>query len=270
MSTAVVVADDGPVRRLRLNRPDKLNALNEAVRAGLMDAVAAVADDTAVRVVVLEGAGRAFSAGADLAGASGAASEAARPWAERRHRSGGWQRLLDAIEGLPQVTVAALHGHCIGGAALLAAACDLRVADATLQVRIPELAIGIPLTWGGVPRLAREIGLPLTRDLVMTGRTLDADAALACGFVQRLALAGELVTALDGVVGELLAMPAAPLAMTKALTAALGRERLGSTPWADADLLAWSMTEPEGAAAAQQYFTERVSRRQAEAGPTDG
>lgn len=254
----VAVVRDGAVVRMRLNRPDKLNPLGDAVRAALHDAVREVADDLSVRVVVISGEGRSFSAGADLGERVEVGGET---WAERRHRFGGWQRLLDDLEALPQATVAALHGHCIGGAALLAVACDLRVADPSLQVRIPELAIGIPLTWGGVPRLAREIGLPLARDLVMTGRVLDAHEALACGFVQRLAGDDGLAAATDAVVAELLAMPAGPQMITKALTAALGRDSLGSATWADADLLAWSSAEPEGREAAAEYVRSRLRHK---------
>src|SRR5439155_1560732 len=151
VSEAVIVDRSAPgLARLHLNRPEKLNALNDDVRRGLWAACAEVADDVSTRVVVIQGEGRCFSAGADLASGSTAPPAGAEEptWAQRRHDRGGWQRLLDLIESLPQVTVAGLHGHCIGGAALLAAACDIRVADETVGVRIPELAIGIPLTWG--------------------------------------------------------------------------------------------------------------------------
>src|SRR5207237_2290366 len=90
------------------------------------------------------------------------------PMSQRR-ANGAWQRLLDDIEHLPQVTVAQLHGHVIGGAVLLAAACDFRVGADDPSVWIPELALGVRLPWAGIPRLAREIGLPRTRELVMTG-----------------------------------------------------------------------------------------------------
>ncbi len=201
---------DNRVCRVRLNRPDKLNALNDDVRQGLHDAFSALADEPDIAVVVLSGEGRAFSAGADLVGQP---SSDGKSWAARRHAIGGWQRLLELVERVPQVTVAALHGHCIGGAALLAAACDLRIGADTLSVRIPELAIGIPLTWDGIPRLAREIGLPMARDLVMTGRTLDGQEARACGFVQRLVAEADLVNATEGLVAELMAMPPGPLAL---------------------------------------------------------
>jgi enoyl-CoA hydratase/carnithine racemase len=167
---------------------------------------------------------------------------------------GAWQRLLDLLERIPQVTVASIHGHCIGGAVLLAVACDIRIAADDIRVRIPELAIGIPLTWGGIPRLARELGLPLARDLVMTGRVLDGPAGLAAGFVQRLVPAGDLEQATKGIVAELLAMPPAPLAMARAAFSALSRERLGAGAWADPDLLSWSITEEESRAAAGAYI----------------
>lgn len=253
----VEVRSDGPLRRVRLNRPDKLNALSDEVRVGLMEAFQAVADDTSVRVVLLEGEGRAFSAGADLAAWAGGAPQT---WAERRHAAGAWQRLLDLMESVPQVSVARLHGHVVGGAALLACACDLRIAADDLAVHIPELAIGIPLTWAGVPRLVREVGLPMARDLVMTGRRMGAEEAKACGFVQRVVPAAELDTATDALVAELLEMPHAPLAMTRSLFAALGRERIGAAGWADADLLSWSLREPEGRQAAESYVAKRLKR----------
>ena len=253
--SVVLVERVGPVCRIRLNRPEKLNALNDDVRQGLHDAFAQLADEPDIAIAVISGEGRSFSAGADLSGQPAPPPD--QSWAARRHTVGGWQRLLQLIERVPQVTVASLHGHCIGGAALLAVACDLRIADASLSVRIPELAIGIPLTWDGVPRLAREIGLPMARDLVMTGRRLDAAEALACGFVQRVVGTGELAHATDGLIGELAGMPAGPLAVTRSMFAALGRDRLGAAGWADADILGWSFTEHEGRAAARDYRLQR-------------
>lgn len=253
----IVVTNDGPVTTLTLERPDKLNALDESIRSGLADALTALEDDPSVRVVVLEGAGRAFSAGSDLSGgAYGDLRDA--DWAHRRHMTGNWQRLLDQLGRIPQATVARLHSHVIGGAALLAAACDIRVAADDTVVRIPELAIGIPLTWAGVPLLVREVGLPSTRDWVMTGRAVDADELLRSGYAQRVVPRSDLDEAVAKCVDELVSMPAGPLAMTRALTAAIGR----TTPamvagWADPDALQWSFREPEGQRAAADYDTRR-------------
>lgn len=251
--------DVGTVRWLTLNRPEKLNALDHLIRVELDRQFRALEDRPDISVVVLRGNGRSFSGGADIA-TPAPGTDAALTWTTRRHEAGVWQRLLDLLERLPQVTVASLHGHCYGGAALLAASCDIRVADETLRVRIPEVAMGIPLTWAGVPRLVREIGLPMARDLVMTGRILVAQEALTVGFVQRLVASGQLATATAELVDELTSMTSAPLAMTRAMFAAITRDQLSATGWADPDLLAWSLREPEAVDAAIAYVEERRAR----------
>lgn len=259
MSDSLDVSFDGPVATARLARPHKRNALDDDIRAGLAELCRELDERTDVRVLVLAGEGSSFSAGADLSGAA-FATPASDPeaWHDRRHRIGAWQRVLDHLDRIPQATVARLQGHVIGGGALLAAACDLRVADRSTSVRIPELAIGIPLTWAGIPLLVREVGLPATRDWVMTGRAVDADEALRTGFVQRLVEVGELDQAVDEAIAQLVAMPAAPLAMTRAMTAAIGRTAPAALAgWADADILAWSFAEPEGRDAARDHDRRR-------------
>lgn len=228
---------DGAVWRVTLNRPEKLNALSDEVRAALQSVIDEVAEQPAVRVVVLRGAGRSFSAGADLGDRQPQLDD---PLVQRR-TTGRWQRLLEDLERLPQVTVAQLRGHVIGGAALLAVACDLRVAADDLAMSIPEVALGIPLTWAGLPRLAREIGLPRTREIVMTGRVIPADEALSWAYVHRVVAPDALAGAVDELVATLLAQPALALAMTVDGLRALGRAV--SAPevfWSDPDLLRWS------------------------------
>jgi enoyl-CoA hydratase/carnithine racemase len=112
-----------------------------------------------------------------------------------------------------------------------------------------------------VPRLVREIGLPLTRDLVLTGRVMAAAEAKACGFVQRLVPRADLDDATQALVGELLAMPPGPVAITRAMLAAIGRDRTGPAGWADPDLLMWSSREPESRAAAADYVAARQRAR---------
>lgn len=246
----VEVRDDDGVRTITLNRPERLNALGPQMRAALEAAVADTAT-AAAPVVVLAGAGRAFSAGADLKDLDQPVADAT--WAERRLAAGAWGRLLDAIEALPQVTVARLHGHVVGGAALLAVACDLRVAAADLRLTIPELALGIPLTWGGIPRLAREIGIARTRELVLTGRAVGADEALSWGLVHRVgALADD---ALGPLLDELRAMPSGPLAVSKDALRASGRTVVSmEAAWADPDLLSAARADPESGQAAAAYL----------------
>lgn len=228
------------VCRATLARPERLNALGEEIRAELESLLRELSEDSAIRVLVLQGEGRSFSAGADLREPPAPAPT----WSARRLASGRWQRLLEQLESIPQVTVAKLHGHVIGGAVLLAAACDFRVAAENLELFIPELALGIPLTWAGLPRLVREIGLPRTRELVMTGRKLSGREAMEWGFVHRVGPLDALDKIADELVSELLRMPPGPLAMTRAALSAAGRAGL-QTAWADPDLLSWALREPE-------------------------
>jgi enoyl-CoA hydratase/carnithine racemase len=239
------------VARLTLNRPDKLNALNDEVRLALRAAMDELEERPDVSVLVISGAGRSFSAGADLR--STAYPPLDGSWAERRHLTGTWQRLLDQLGRVPQATVASLHGHVIGGAVLLAAACDIRVAAEDTVVRIPELALGIPLTWAGIPLLVREVGLPVTRDWVMTCRPVDAEELLRTGFVTRVGPSAEALV--EECLAQLLAVPPGPLAMTRAMTAAIGRTSPAmAAGWGDADHQRWAFTEDEYREAVRRYL----------------
>jgi enoyl-CoA hydratase/carnithine racemase len=252
----VAFSVEGRVARLALQRPRSLNALDDGTRLALKAALDELEERPDVAVLVLTGAGRAFSAGADLRTTAYPPDDADAGWATRRHRTGTWQRLLDQLGRVPQATVAALHGHVVGGGALLAAACDIRIAAEGTVVRIPELAIGVPLTWAGIPLLAREVGLPVTRDWVMTCRPVDADELLRTGYATRLAPADGLDDAVAACVDQLLAVPPGPLAMTRAMTAALGRAAPAmAAGWGDADHQRWAFTEDEYRHAARRYIT---------------
>lgn len=255
------VSWDGPLARITLDRPERLNALNDDLRRALADVLRELEERPDVRVVVLRGAGaRAFSAGADLT--STAYPPVEGDWTTRRHRTGTWQRLLEQLDRIPQATVAALHGHVIGGAALLAAACDIRVAADDTVLRIPELAIGIPLTWAGIPLLVREVGLPRARDWVMTCRAVDATELHASGYAQRLVPRADLDAAVDACIGELLAVPPGPLAMTRAMTSAIGRSHPAMVAgWGDADHQQWAFTEEEHQEAARAYLRRNLGER---------
>lgn len=255
MSSGIRVERAARAWTVTLERPAALNALDDKLCRALHDVLRALAENPEVSVLVIRGAGRAFSAGADLK------SGAFRPrgtLAVRRFEAGRWQRLLDELERIPQVTVAVLHGWVIGGAALLAASCDLRIGADDTKIRIPEVAMGIPLTWGGNARLARELGLPRARDLVMTGRTLDAVTAESWGFITQRVPRDELDRAAARLLKSLLAQPAGSLALTRSSFAALGRRTL-EVSWADADLLAWATQDP-GVQGSMRRYARRVQR----------
>ena len=180
MFSTLEVSSEGAVGRLWLNRPERLNALSTAVLRELAEAARWFDGQEEVRVVVVGGRGRAFSAGADLDGFPAMGDTGVRDAAD------AGRIMADALEGMRAVAVARIQGWCVGGGLVLAAACDLRVAADTARFSIPEVDLGIPLAWGGIPRLVREIGPALTRELVITCREFDAAEARDCGFLNRV------------------------------------------------------------------------------------
>lgn len=250
---------DASVASVTLNRPEVLNALSDTSLVEL-ERVAGVLDDTeGVKVVVLAGAGRAFCAGADVGGFSGTAS--------RRQRDQGW-RTARAWEQMGPVSVARIHGWCVGGGLVLAAACDLRVVSDDARFAIPEVDLGIPLAWGGIPRLVREIGPALTKELVMTCRPFDAAEAKAAGFVNRVVPATGLDEAVNELVGALVDKPTFALLATKAHTNAVTEAMVHTgRSWGDAEALWAGFADPEGGAARRRYLEGRGQRRDAGRSP---
>lgn len=223
------------VLRVRLDRPDRRNALDTGVWRELRDAVRTAGDDADTSVVVLEAAGTVFSSGLDLGEPAPAGD-----WQERRLWAARWQRLLDDLESLPQVTVAAINGPAIAGGLMLTVACDLRVAADTAFFQVPELAAGMPVTWGCMPRLVRAIGLPRAQDLVLTGRRITAAEAADWGLVQRTVPPDDLTAAVGDLVAGLRNVRAPLLSQARRSLLAAAR---AEHSWADADILAAALAE---------------------------
>ena len=185
----LLVRRDGPVAVLTLNRPQARNALDEEMLGLLRAAAVAAADEPVVRAVVITGAGdRAFSAGADIRRMQAMTPEDGRRWALLGHE------VFQTIEDLPKPVIAAINGIAVGGGCELALVCDFRVMAEGAQVGQPEIKLGLIPGWGGTQRLPRLIGMALARDLVLTGRLMEADEALRAGFASRV-VSGESVLA---------------------------------------------------------------------------
>lgn len=271
------VTADGARGSIRLNRPDKLNPLGTTTLNELVSAARWFDDRPDVKVVVIGGNGRAFSAGADLAAFTGQADGAgggtpttgATPATGGRPGTGGGprdaadagRRMADAIEAMRAVTIARLHGHCVGGGLVLAAACDLRIAAQSTRFSIPEVDLGIPLAWGGIPRLVREIGPALTKELVMTCRPFGPDEAKAAGFLNRVVPDDSLDDEVEQLAGELETKSSLTLTATKRHTNAVTEGMVATARnWNDADSLVTALHDPESRAAALAYLA-RVQRR---------
>jgi len=250
------VTVDGELGRLTLSRPERLNALGATTLLELAQAARYFDQQPEVRVVIVSGEGRAFSAGADLRDSpSGDAHDLERSWAYRREAAQRGLRMANAVEQMRAVTIAQVHGYAVGGGLVLMAACDLRVAAEDAVFFIPEVELGIPLAWGGIPRLVREIGPALTKELVMTCRHFTPAEAKAAGFVNRVVPQAELAAATQELADRLLAMPAAPVIMTKdhvnAVSQAIGP---GLTAFADGDVLMGTLGDPSSVEARERYM----------------
>jgi enoyl-CoA hydratase/carnithine racemase len=248
----ITVAVDGRVGRLTLNRPEKLNPLSTQCLDELAAAAAWFDGRPELRVVIVSGAGRAFSAGADLAGFAGAGDRPARDGAD------AGRVMVESIERMKAVTIASIHGHCIGGGVLLAMACDLRVAAESTNFVIPEVDLGIPLTWGGIPRLVREIGAAATRDLVLSCRPFTAAEAHGRGIVNRMVADDDLEAEVEALAASLATKSVYTLRATlDAVDAAAEALVATDGAWSDADQFVTAMHDPESREAAARYLAER-------------
>jgi enoyl-CoA hydratase/carnithine racemase len=250
---ALLVEVDGRIGRVTLNRPDKLNALSRQLMSEIVELGAWLKLREDIRVVILAGAGRSFSAGFDLNDFSSAsAGESPRIAADLGRLA------TNALTDVPQLTIAAVHGHCVGGGVVFVAACDLRVATTETTFIIPEVDLGIPLAWGGIPRLVREIGPALTKELVLTCRPFDAAEAKSIGFINRVVDPENLDFTVTELAENLASKTLYSLHSTKQQVNAVMEEIAGTGRSAgDADMLVYAMRDPESREATARYLAQR-------------
>ncbi len=175
------VSRDGGVAVVTIDRQDALNALNVETLTELRDRLKEVAEDAEIRAVVLTGAGeKAFVAGADIKYMSSLEPGQAKEWGALGHAA------ANLLEQMAKPTIAAINGFALGGGCELALACDLRYASERAKLGQPEINLGIVPGWGGTQRLARVCGVGVAKDLIYTGRTIDAETAYRVGLVNRV------------------------------------------------------------------------------------
>jgi len=199
------------IATITINRPDKLNALNDATIAEIGVAFDALVADSAVGGIILTGAGRAFVAGADIAVL---ASQGPVP-ARERARHG--QAVFRRIEMSPKPVIAAVNGFALGGGCELAMACHVRIASESAKFGQPEVKLGITPGFGGTQRLARLVGRGRALQLLLTGDQIGAAEALRIGLVNAVVPAADLLTSAAVMMGQMLAN--APLAIALCIEA---------------------------------------------------
>lgn len=181
---------------LAFNRPDKLNVLSIRVREEMADAIAALAADPEVRVLILTGTGRAFTVGLDL-----------DEWAAPGFVAAGAyvHDAVAALQRFPGPVIGAINGLAITGGLEIALACDVLIASTEARFADTHAKVGLLPGWGGSVRMARRIGLHRAKELALTGRFLDADEALAWGFVNRVVAPGMLRAEAEAMARQMLA-----------------------------------------------------------------
>jgi len=249
----LIVEVDNRVGRVTMNRPEKLNALSSELMSEIVQLGAWLKLREDIRVIVFSGAGRSFCAGFDLNDFSSASA------GESPRQAADLGRLAtNALTDVPQLTIAAVHGHCVGGGVVFVAACDLRVATTDTTFIIPEVDLGIPLAWGGIPRLVREIGPALTKELVLTCRPFGADEAKSIGFINRVVAPSDLETTVTELAENLASKTLYSLHSTKQQVNAVMEEIAGTGRSAgDADMLVYAMRDPESREATARYLAQR-------------
>jgi len=181
---------EGHLAVLRLNRPDTLNSWNQKMRDELRDAVGDLVADDQLRVLVITGTGRAFSAGEDVRGMKSLAEIGTRGF-RRVVRS--IHNVFDEIEAMEVPVIAAINGVVAGGGLELALSCDFRFAAQTAKMGFPENNVGLIPGSGGCSRLVKQVGLSTAKRLVMTGEMVTAERALQYGLVDEVVAAEQLM-----------------------------------------------------------------------------
>ncbi len=228
----------GAVQVLVLDRQEALNAFSPELIDELIGALDDAAADPGVRAVVLTGAGRAFSAGADISRMAQMDVDAARVFAAQGHA------MCNRIEGLPVPVIAAINGFALGGGCEVTLACDIRLASEAMKISQPEVALGIPPGWGGTQRLPRIAGEGFAKRMILTGAMIGPDEALSAGLVSAVHPADDLLDAAVAMGEEIAQKSPSAVALSKRLIHGALGERADRLE-AEAEAFAQQFADPE-------------------------
>lgn len=218
MSEVILEEQKGRVAILTVNRPDKLNALNQQVRDDMLETLARLEKDDEVGVVVITGAGeKSFIAGADIGEFEGRS-----PFDQRRAMRS--PRIFDVMATFPKPVIAMINGFCLGGGCEVAMSCDLRIAADSARFGQPEIKLGLIPGGGGTQRMPRLVGLGHALRLILTGDMIGADEAKEIGLVEQVVPADELRTATLELASRMAAM--SPLTLRVAKEAVRASQRM--------------------------------------------
>jgi enoyl-CoA hydratase len=224
---------EGPVAILTVARPDKLNAFDIDMLKALSAACDTLEADASVRVVILTGEGKAFSAGGDIK-AWGAMSpnEFGHQWVRFGHR------VFERLATLRMPVIAAINGHTLGGGLELAAAVDIRIAETQVKIGLPETSLGMVPGWSGTQRLVRRFGAQIVRRMVLGGEMFSAEEARTFGLVDAVVATGTVLDAAKDYAGRIAKRGPAALEICKLMIASANGEDNGTAVEALGSILA--------------------------------
>jgi enoyl-CoA hydratase/carnithine racemase len=244
---------------VRFDRGDRTNALSLKLMGELTEVAVSLEDDPGVSAVVLAGADTAFTAGMDLRDPAVAAARAL-PLGERRRFLAAGPKLCRAWERVEAVTIVAVEGFCIGGGVALAVACDFRVIAGNAHFRVPELELGMNMSWQSLPRLTRLVGPARAKRMVIMAEPVDAEAALDWGLADGVAVPGGAVVDAVAMAARVAAMPPVPVKMTKQSINAAANAINDAVSHMDRDQFALCLTGEDFAEGVAAFAEKRPPR----------
>jgi enoyl-CoA hydratase len=251
----VTIARDGAVATVTMDRGDGRNALSRQLILEMTEAARSFADDLTTQAVIVTGKG-GFTAGADLKDPA-MDRRRADGLLERRHMVRIGPELCEAWERVEQVTICAIEKYCIGGGAALAAACDFRIVGKGAHFRLPEIPLGMNMSWHAVPRLVSLIGPSRAKQFVIFGEKVEAAQALAWGLADEVVEDGETLTAAQRWAAKIAALPPNAVRMSKVSVNAAANALHRATTFMDADQYALATTSEDYKEAIKAFLEKR-------------
>jgi len=249
------IARAGRVALVEFDRGDGLNALSVAAMKELTAVADSFEDDLEISVIVLTGTQKVFSAGVDLK--DPALAERPSGLLHRRHALKVGPNMCAAWERLEQVTIAAVEGYCIGGGTALIAACDIRVASREAYFRLPEVPLGMNMSWQSNPRLVNLMGPAKTKLFTILGEPLAAEQALDWGLIEQVVDAGTVRAEAIGLAERFGALPPVAVRMSKQSIDVAAKALNHATTYMDRDQFALAATSRDQSEAIAAFLEKR-------------
>ena len=252
------VKKNGRVLTVRLNRPDARNALCVDLMKELHDFALNLKDDMATSVVVLTGGDKFFTAGVDLKDPQ-FAQIMQKPLSLRRRFLEMGPRMCAAWEDVPQITIAAIEGFCIGGGVSLTSSLDFRVMAGDAAIRIPEIGLGMNYSWGTQARLYALVGPAYTKKWILLAEAVPCKEAFEAGFAQWICESGAATSKAFKIAGKIAAKPQAPVFMTKQSVNAMSKTHQSSI-YMDTDQFALTLLSEDFQEGVSAFLEKREAK----------